>query len=407
MLDYEIIVLKAELAAQTGDLEAFTYKFQELQNYSVPNKFLERYKTLEAFFNLETQPNLVGRGVFASANTAQNIVLLLPLSGDFALVGHAMQEVLERRLVGKRIHVLDTDIYDSMGELWNLVQMFEPSLIVGPLLKPQAEELAKYNHNLPNIVFSSLDNPEKHPNFLARASNNAVNAKFFSEVFDLLNPAETSWIVDKSKIAQEQYDLATSLTSDADNKVLLQKIVIGQGVDKALSEAIGAEEASKRRSWLQHVVQTPLEFGGYVRQDKSLILILSEQLQAEQLAPLVKYHGLKTPVLWVPTNLPSIDMFYNNLENWQETYALFPAHFLFQLSEIPSQNLQESQVGLFYALADLAIDLIEQANMPKPFRLNTQLGKVEVHSDGYYLMPRLVKLADNKLVYTELNKIYP
>lgn len=407
MLDYEILVLRAELATQSENLEDFALNFQQLQNYAAPETFIERYKNLEAYFNQEVKSQLAGRGVFSSIEKVENIVLLLPLSGDFGIVGQAMQEFLERNLAGKRIHTLDIDIYDSMAELWGLVQMFEPDLIIGPLRQHQAQELAKYNKHIPNITFASLENPEQYPNVLARASSKSATEKFFGNVFKILNPSETTWLMDKSQEAKEQYALVMDLVSQPDKSLVLQKADLSQGVDKALAEAIGAQEALKRKNWLQHVVQNSLEFEGYVRQDKSLIFILSDQLHAEQLAPLIKYHGLKTPVVWLPTSLPSIEMFYNNLDNWQETYALLPAHFLFQLTEIPPQNPDEYQVGLFYALAEVAIDLIEQANMPKPFQLNTQLGKVEVHSDGYYLMPRLVKLVKNKFVYTELSEMYP
>lgn len=420
ILDYEILLLRAEIAHKTTRIEAFNSYMNRLEKFVPPEQFATRFEVLQILWQqmagfAPENPNAnpvenAGEGSvetsaaasFASAKTAKTIVIMLPLTGDYATAGQVIVEKLELAFASEKTYIIDSSLYDDMDELWSLAKMFSPDLVIGPLSKPKAQAIANRNQSIPMLTFTSIEkNALEKPHILSLASMNQSYALAFRELFETIEPHNQAWLQDGSRSAKELVKLINQPSAKGEKETATELVsaeVIQYGVDRSLAKLMGSEASLGRKNWLAKTIGSSVEFDVRPRRDKKVIVALMSQRQAVQVAPMVNYYQLKMPVIWVPTDLPSLEKFQQNLPNWQATYSLLPANLTYQFTDATNVNSTEQKVGLFHALAELAVDLVKYADNEKPFRFKHDIGWVFVDLDGtYYLEASIYRMHKGSL----------
>lgn len=162
-----------------------------------------------------------------------------------------------------------------------------------------------------------------------------------------------------------------------------------------------------RYNWLQRTLGRNLHFEAYVRRDKHLLIGVLSQQQALQIKPLLNFYGRDITFLWIPSELPDINAFLSSQSSWQKTYAWFPAHFSQQLRSGLKNNSDGLEVGLFHALAESVVSLVNNADHSIPFQVSTDRYTLVVDESGkYHFLPTLFFLNQDRLRRTILDEIY-
>lgn len=415
LIDYEILLLKAEIAYRNAELGAFVQHMQQLESQKTPQQFVSRFDYLQQQMQLIDTEAPQPRVEFSGAADAQNIVVLLPLSGPYAEAGQAILAPIQQAFANKKVYVIDTELYSDMAELANLVNLFNPDLIVGPLERHKAEPFLQNNINKPVLLFTSVE--QDYPHVRSLASSAQANAVALEPLLNRVKSQYVGWLVDKSAlsdpfIAQVERQFNQPDQSDLDAQMqpsmVIEPELLKGGVDKSLARLVGAEQSSARINWLRRTIDRSIESIQYVRQDKSLLIAAVPHQQAIQLAPLMGYYGFNYPIIWVPTQLPDLKTFNLSLSSWQKTYVLLPRYFVYEQAMSDKKNQENVNVGLFSALAEVAVEMIRRSEQPMPYEINSQIGRIEVKSDGqYYLLPELFELNNGRMKRISLDRLKP
>lgn len=408
IIDYEILLLKAEIAEKTEHNIEFLKYMQQLERWPVPSQFLSRIEHLRLRMQILNESSVRSINGFEQARNAQSFVILLPMSGDLAPAGQAVLDALEQALADRKFFVLDTSLYDDMDELWRLVSLFEPDAIIGPLQKDKAQALALRNEGIPMLVFSSIErSASMGTHILSLASHARVAFEQVQPFLARIPIEQVALLVDDSAFASEwlahirRYQAMVDplgVGENETNSTVLNVYKVEQSIDKTIEQLSGASESWVRIHWLASTIQRSLENLPYVRKDLRLILALLPQASALQVAPLLNYYQLKAPIIWLPSVGLDAKAFELSLSSWQSTYGLLAGHFVYQNPGLLADDEKNSKLGLFYALGDLAVHLIKLAEHPKPFLIQHELGEVVMmEQNHYYLKSKLVKLDNGRL----------
>lgn len=393
LIDYEILLLRAEIALRNSDQASFRQFMQQLQSQSTPSQFVERIATLQQQLMLMTEntPQLALVN-FDQASKAEVIVILLPLSGDYAEAGQALLKPIQQALADKKTYVIDTSLYEDMFELWGLVKLFQPGLIIGPLERHKAESFLAIAEPIPTFLFTSVETDA--PYIRSLASPSLANAAKFVDAFSAVDLKQVAWISDHSRRAEEIVESVVDQYAVDNQDVFTPKVekLVG-GLDKSLARLLGVEQSQARKNWLQRTLGRDIEHISHVREDKKMIAALMSSQYAMQLKPLLDYYARPLQVIWIPTEMAEVKNFNATLGFWQQTYALLPTHFVKKIDGKTKKNTEEVDVGLFYALADITIEMLRHADRPLPYEFQSAIGRVEVQADGkYYIFPEFYEL---------------
>lgn len=404
LLDFEILLLRTEIALRNGERGRFLVNMHELSSQQILPQFQTRFDYLlrqREKFEIEQ----VEQSQFRSATTARDIVVLLPLSSDIADVSRAMLDEFEKGFPGRRIHAIDTDLYDDMVELSQLVNLFNPGLIIGPLQPQKAEQFFSQNTQVPSIGFTRLDIERPYLRTLASGSLSQIN--YLQPLLETIEPKHLIWLTDRSAQADhlmQQVVAAYQRLGFAESHI--QRYYLDEGVDKSVSAMLGVGQSIVRQNWLQATLGRTLETESYVRSDKKLVIGIMPQTSAIQLKPLLNFYQTAVPFIWLPSQVPAAESFANRLASWQSTFALFPAYMTQNLTNTLEMIDENPEVGLFRAMAKSLIKLVETAEMPVPYQLDTPMGMMKVNELGHYqFMPSMIELNQGKLKNSSLEQL--
>ena len=164
LIDLEILLLKAELAqrnAQPGQARVFVSTFkQSTQDIPLSANLQDRLKALEQYLADSTEVVLTP---ITFQFDPSKMLALLPMTGPYADAGldvlEGLQSEMDKYYPERDIQVLDTNVYDSMFDIWEWVRLYQPSFVFGPLQKQNVEGLNELNLRLPALVFNPLAQP--------------------------------------------------------------------------------------------------------------------------------------------------------------------------------------------------------------------------------------------------------
>lgn len=373
LIDAEINLLKAEFALQNAELT-------QVKNYIVKLMLVEnvlkitmkqRFQTLQKAYYSALENNVGSTKNNKNAKFSpelSSILVLLPQSGDYADVGNEIIAGIEEQsqLYGfaNNIRFLDTQSHQSMFELWELAKRYNPSFIIGPLIKDNIAELDELNINLPTLYLNQVKNIQLYARSISLTREHHLDS-----LLQYLEQSEGSiGILFDSSNNSLDYKAQLEEKFREQDKIVFQKV--GKSVDIAVKKMINADASYARKSWLEKTISTPLQYSERVRSDIDRVVSLLPARSAMQVKTLLQYYHLNfVEHIWLPSKLPLARNFVREIGGWEKTTAILPSYFVnqFNRQQQPKQlklfkkgvdNLEEDKLGIFYALGKLATEAV-------------------------------------------------
>ncbi len=396
LIDYEIHLLRAELAVLHQDAQAFSQHYSRLVAQPIPPVFNTRVEALQYIYQHApwlASPSLTESLDFSAAQTAQTLVVLLPLSGAYHQAAHALLSVIQQAFSSRQVYVLDTDLYENMADLWALVSLFDPQLLIGPLEPTKVEALLPFINErpIPTLLFTSAT--RQAPYLRSIASWRDSQLRVLTPLLQQMDWDAPAWLYQQQQRAQPLIEGVARAYVQQGVLLWSSEQAIEHTVESALAKLMGAQKAQSRYQWLQRTLERKLNYIDYTRQDRDVLLAQVDAQRALQLTPLLDFYQQRLPVIWLPPVLPDKSQLRQTLPLWQSTYAFLPEFFVADVQETTVDGAQSDEVGLFYALGELAVQMIQQASLPLPAVIDSKLGRVDIAQDGrYHILPKLYRL---------------
>ncbi|WP_373018273.1 penicillin-binding protein activator [Thiomicrorhabdus sp.] len=393
-IDQEIVLLRAELARNNGDMASLERYIHQLEQMELIPSFQARLDQLKEFFrHQEVKPPV--ESAFYLPDDDSNVVILLPLSGEYAVAGEAILSGINARWpFSKSPVVLDTAIYDNLYELWELVKLYSPDFVIGPLDRTKSQAWQSIQTHIPTLYLNQLDRFNENekglsPNKQAglRTLQSFIENGGFSHLLVLKDTSESAEILEnqfrQTWLQANPYSNYESYTLDGT-------------ADQTLQTALKVKRSMIRHNWLEKNIQTRVEFEPRARQDIEAVVHFLSREDAVQIKPLIDfYHLNRTISLWYPSVFPSRLELQTNLFAWQQTYVFLPP-YLTQLEQQDSEeNQYDNKSGLFYALGELAAEIIKNPRVLQPNQLiehsplgtliSDDLGELQLLPDVFWL----------------------
>jgi len=407
-IDQEILLLRAELAQNNQDIPALKRYLTQLRSTSLAPVFHSRLSALEAFLLLHREQTPI-ESQFKLPRDGEQVVVLLPLSGDYAVAGQAILEGLKLDWPFNRpFTVIDSSVYGSMVELWELVKLYEPDFVIGPLNKQNIIAWQNLETQIPTLY---LNQPRYQFGYEKALSPNKklglVQLKAFIESTSLENILVLQSNHSAAKNLQTQFKQAW-LDQQPDR--FYKALNIKQGIHQAMTKALNVQRSFARKNWVQKTIQQEIEFEPRARQDLDAIVHFSSIDEAIQVKPILDFYHLSGLYsLWYPFTYPSSEELQSQQNVWQQTYGLLPPYLTHLPDEISIEDALHSESGLFYALGRLVAEVVKnpRLNLSNQTLTHSELGEVITDENGLLkILPKVFWL-DEKLIQPVTEYQYP
>ncbi|WP_019556759.1 penicillin-binding protein activator [Thiomicrorhabdus arctica] len=410
-IDQEIILLRAELAQKNSDINQVRIYINQLNRMVVLPVFQKRLAVLKLYLTMakrssqtpsNSSANALNSSLYVSSmeplrfpdiSDKSIIVILLPLTGPYAQAGNkvlsGLKSGLEANSFQGSLAVFDTAIYKTVFELWEIVKYYDPDFIFGPLQKQTAQQWQGLKTGIPTFYFNSMNalvgyerafSPSKSKGLgqiLSILENNQ-----FNNVLALTDSSESA-----KKLEAEFYQAWSSLNSRGQYQHQTIEKTVGQSIEAAMN----INRSEERYRWLQRVTESTFEFTPRPRRDIEAVVSFIPQNKAIQVGPILDFYQLNQIThIWYPNQTPTLDSLRKNLASWQQTYAILPVYTQAELAFIKSNTQQEDINGPFYALGQVAIEIVKNSAISdgQNLHINTEFGAVSSNMTGqFHLLP--------------------
>ncbi len=281
-------------------------------------------------------------------NSAQHIVLLLPLQGNLAPAGQAVKAGFLASNQGKntQIDVVDTSQYPSINSAYAVAEQKKPDMIVGPLSKADVAQLQQQNITVPTIALNYTDENSALPNNLYE--------------FGLSPLDEARQIADRA--AQDNHHAAL---------VIYPNGSWGKTVSSALQSewqqqngtVVGSTMLSSNDSDFNNQIRNLLQADGNKqthRQDMDVIFLIASPEQARVIEPLLKYYFVSDVPIYA-TSMVYNGLSQPSLNNDLNGIKFCDMPWLLNNNGQSTQNYNGTQLRL-YAFGMDAYQLTQQLN---------------------------------------------
>ncbi len=410
-IDQEIILLRAELARKNNDLNQVKIYINQLNRMVVLPIFQQRLAVLKLYLTMakrtsqassNSSDNAINSSLyvgsieplkFPDASEKSIIVVLLPLTGPYEQAGNkvlsGLTNALEAISFQGSLAVFDTAIYKTVFELWEIVKYYDPDFIFGPLQKQTALQWQTLNTGIPTFYFNSMDSLFGHERAFSPSKSKGLdqvlsilNSSQFQNVLVLTDSSESS-----KKLEAEFYQAWSSLNS----KGQYQHQPIERTVGQSIETAMNVKRSTERYRWLQRVAESTFEFTPRPRHDIEVIVTFIPKNKAIQVGPILDFYQLtQVTHIWYPSQTPNLDSLRKSLIPWQQTYAVLPVYTQAALTLNKPNAQQEDRNGLFYALGQVAVEIVKNPAISDGLNLhiNTEFGAVSSNTIGqFHLLP--------------------
>ncbi len=371
-IDAEILLLKAELSRKNGEpthVKAYLDSLKAVDKSLLSPVMQLRIQRLEAYLQQTSSDKVEESDKLDYVFNPKEVVVLLPLTGDYAQIGRAIKKGLKEEFANVKLKFYDTEVFDSMLELWNLIKLSQPTFIIGPLRQGKAQVLNDFDTRIPTLLLNEVNSPKSYVRSISLNRDKHVRPLIQQLVEHQLKGI--SLIVDNTKASQDmlkafqenwaQYSLAHP--DDVKGfRISVQKF--DKRMDSTVNHLVNANRSDIRKNWLQKNIKHKLYFNERSRQDLDVVISLVSQRQAIQVPPLLKFFHLgSVQHFWLPSELPTVKNFKKGIGFWRSTYALLPKYFANAVIQtIKSGEADDNQVGIFHAFGLLAAKVAESAN---------------------------------------------
>jgi len=414
LLDSEILLLKAELAMQNNEMSQVKNYLLALaslsSNSQLTEQMLQRLSVLkQSYISTILSSPIINSATKQFNPTLKKIVVLLPQTGAYAEVSEAIVEGLSTIFSEENISYFDTESYSSMFDLWELVKLYNPSVVIGPLQKKNVNQFNQLDVGVPTLYFNDVENGHTytHSLSLSRLShvdllishlveNNVKNITVLSNKSSfsrkLTERFSQKWQAYQVELATENNYLTAELSLPF-NTVYYE---VKDSIDQAMRTVLNEKKSLIRKNWLQKTVGTDLFYTERVRQDIEVVISFLNNSQALQVTPMLQFFKLNyIEHVWLPSRLPESRSFIGSLPYWSDTLAIFPTYFKnsvrLHIQEKPNdfsaEDVHQLKIGTFHALGKLAAEIIEKVATENTFIIQSELGKVSFDREQAVVVP--------------------
>lgn len=407
-IDQEIILLRAELAQSNQDIPALKRYIKQLQSIPLAPVFQSRLSALESFL-LQDREEKPSELEFKLPHDGGQVVVLLPLSGDYAVAGQAILKGLKLEWpFSKPFTVIDSAIYGSMVELWELVKLYEPDFVIGPLNK---QNIIAWQNLETQISTLYLNQPVYQFEYEKALSPNKKLGLTQLEAFMEATGLENILVLESNYLTaqnlQKQFKQAW-LNQQKDR--FYESLTIKEGIHQTMKKALNVQRSIARKNWVQKSIQQELEFEPRARKDLDAVVHFSSIDEAIQIKPILDFYHLSDAYsLWYPSIYPSSGELQSQQNAWQQTYGFLPPY----LTKISEANLMdgsdEPESGLFYALGRLAAEIVKnpRLNLSNQNLNRSDLGEVITDENGVLKILPSVFWLDEQMIQPVNEYQYP
>lgn len=402
LIDVEILLLKAELARKNGErqtLKNYLSQIQVLQEgIKLSSSFQQRLNALKTYLATVNKSDKAPTSLkFQFA--PENVVALLPVSGPYESVGNEIAEGLRSELQSAYpdmgFKVIDTHLYNSMFELWEWIQLYQPSFIFGPLDKQNADDLLRFDPIVSTLILNDVSFDEKSPfasltlhsdNYSLERLIDYIEKNQYNRIVVLHDETKSSL-----KLLNSFQEMTALRSTESNSKINVQQAVVRTNVDKTVDSLVNTLASQARKNWLQKTIDKKLVFEERSRKDLEFIVSFLPFRLAMQVSPLLTYYHLNSVThFWVPSKLPNMQQFVKSLPFWQQTLSVFPYYYVQSILSKQERVDTNFEVGIFYALGELAAKIALNPNEYSQVISDTSLGKLNKREGlHWYFAPEI------------------
>lgn len=409
-IDQEILLLRAELALTNRDIPALKRYLRQLDGLTLAPVFSERLIALERSLS-SMSSTLAGleQGEFGGLSDSTSfklpaeggqVVILLPLSGDYDVAGQAILESLQSAWpFSKTFTVIDSGLYPSMYELWELVKLYQPDFIVGPLTKDNVLAWQALDVRIPTLYLNQLDTYKANEKGLSpNKVLGLLQLNAFADSLGLENVLVLTEPTESSKELQSQFEREWF---HRNSHAVYETRSTEKSVHQSMQAALNVNDSYARKHWVQNTVGAELEFEPRARQDIEAVIAFSPMSDAVQIKPILNfYHLNRTMSLWYPTIYPTADELQSQQSYWQKTYAFLPPYLTTSTNLSDHEKQSDIKTGLFYALGLLVAETVKNPRLSL-FNQNmteSALGTLITNKEGHLtILPHVFWLDDKQI----------
>ena len=412
-LDAEILLLKAELARQNGNDRLVKALIDKIPSKRLKAEDRQRLASLQRYCQqkaavAETDPTHALAPNFTLS--FQHPLAILPLSGPYGPLGQSLLKGLQSEL-GETVQVVDSALFQDPVQLWSLVSLYQPSLILGPLRPDWSLALSQLNTTIPMVTFNAQTISKPH--IRSFAPNKRERLLFLNAFLQFQQLKRIGVLYPSAKNAQSYFEIWQALNRESLQPFKIQATQsISRRVDQAFFQLVNADQSQKRARWLQHTLERPLQYQLRARQDLQAIIMMAPRSQGIQGRPLMRYYHLdQASYIWVPDPLPSQEEMVKSLPIWQQTYALFPAYFQLNTQKEAILEVENSTVGIFYAIGEAVVKVLkalQDRNDVSSQIFKTRLGHIWVDKEKqFHLIPKIIWLDEGQAQPFAMSHLWP
>lgn len=227
----------------------------------------------------------------------QKVAVFLPLSGRYKQIGKAVRNGMLKQALGSP-NPIELRFYDSANKS-QLESNYQDALnhkadaIVGPIQKDAIQVLAEISH-LPTLFLNEKPTSFGKTFLFATPSEAGQIAGKLSQ----LNTQRIGvFYKPEGRSAQLQTDLVSIWQGDERRTVSQYYSSKTHEIRRSFDQLLNIDKSRQRKINLRHLLHRPLSFQPRPRQDLQAIVLLGNNREAAIVNPMLKFYGLKIPLI--------------------------------------------------------------------------------------------------------------
>ena len=314
-IDEQLLLLDQELRPLVFQKDERYTMWNSLKNILMNSGSREKTAFLARLWLQENEQNLRGTELPSLLKKLDSfepnrIALILPLSKEYGVVGRAVRDgffdaFLTRReppresdphpRVRDRVVLIDSE-KNSVKEIILKLERWKPTVILGPLLKPKAEQIGQTHlvDNIPIVLLNRIntigfaeESGEASQHLLQlltpiedEAIALAKNMTAYGYQNALVVHNQEAWAQRSLEAFQQNWQgsLETSFFRDIRN------------ITGAIGQGMKVSESAQREKRLSSIIKAPLEFVPRSRKDLDSAVVFSSNLELSAIMPALKFH---------------------------------------------------------------------------------------------------------------------
>ena len=278
-------------------LELALYRTYDSNNNSIMQINLNKWKNL---YPDSPANQLLPKKVNIKSNPPQNIAILLPLSGQYAGLGQAVQQgILTAQYQTHdqaKLHFYDTAQFDNMKQLYTKLIDDNNDAVIGPLTKSNVDAFNAVGSDIPTLMLNYTDDK----------TNKNTYEFGLSPINEAKQVASLAWRKGQSKalIITPSDDRSGQIALSFEKQwtqlggTVTKKLIYtdSKSLPEDLAKLAGITDSKWREYTLSKTLGEKLQFVARRREDFDMIFLVASPASGREVKPLLKFNYI--------TNIP-------------------------------------------------------------------------------------------------------